>query len=125
VGISKQEVRRPGVRVLPVLAEGLFSAAGATIFAADGPAVTLTHAPDRASSKPLLLPRDGQRPGPSLVGNQGTSVRSDPLLTAFRDQIVDDLESCGQLNLVRIVFKTFPQRLSLPSQFPHRQDWRL
>jgi hypothetical protein len=43
-------------------------------------------------------------------------------LATIRDQIVNGSEFCRQLNLVRIAFKSFPQRLPLGSQF---QRWDL
>jgi len=56
--------------------------------------------------------------GPVLVaGFDPFVVAVISCLVTVRDQIVNDPEFCRQLNLVRMAFESFPQRLSLCSQF--------
>jgi hypothetical protein len=61
-------------------------------------------------------PQRRARPG-AVTGFDRFVVAVISFLVTVRDHIVNDPEFCRQLNLVRMAFESFPQRLSLCSQF--------
>jgi hypothetical protein len=75
------------------------------------------HGLERISGVETLTHAHGKRAQSAVVAGIGRFLAVISFLVTIHDQIVNDSEFYGQLNLGRIVFKSFPQSLSLCSQF--------